>query len=137
MAPGAMMMVFLYFGLLWLSYRRNQRCRRRRRRLLAARRQIAALFDDHERELSVMALIVTNSLTFSTMQRRSVWTRQRSRAFMEITSGWDEREWKRNFRVSKPTFLYLCSKLHVKLQRTHKARAPISVETKVVLHCGD
>ena len=101
--------------------------------MLTARRRMAALFDDHEMELSVMALIVTNSLTFSTMQRRSVWARQRSRAFMEITSGWDEREWKRNLRVSRPTFFYLCSKLHAKLQRTHKARAPISVETKVAI----
>ena len=64
MTPGAMMMVFVYFGLLWLSYRRKQGFKRRRRCLLAARRRMAALFDDHEMELSVMSLIVTNSLTF-------------------------------------------------------------------------
>ena len=83
MAPAAMIAVFMHFGLLWLNYRRKQHFRRRRRCLLAARRRMASLFDDHERELSVMALIVTNSMTFSTMQHRSVWIRQKSRAFME------------------------------------------------------
>ena len=34
---------------------------------------MAALGDDQEKELTVVALIVTNSLTFSTMQFRSVW----------------------------------------------------------------
>ena len=58
---------------------------------------MAALCDDQEKELIVVALIVTISLTLSTMQCRSVWTKQRNRAFMDITSGWDDNEWKRNF----------------------------------------
>ena len=92
MAPAAMIGVFMYFGLLWLNYRRKQHFRRRKRRLLARRRRMAALCDDQEKELTVVALIVTNSLTFSTMQCRSVWTRQRNRAFMDITSGWDDND---------------------------------------------
>ena len=94
--------------------------------MLARRRRMAALCDDQEKELTVVALIVTNSLTFSTMQCRSVWTRQRNRAFMDITSGWDESEWKRNFRISRPTFLYLCNQLRVKLQRTQNKGANCS-----------
>ena len=133
MAPAAMIAVFMYFGLLWLNYRRKQRFRRRKRRLLARRRRMAALCDDQEKELTVVVLIVTNSLTFSTMQCRSVWTRQRNRTFMDITSGWDESEWKRNFRISRPTFLYLCNQLRVKLQRTHRTRVLIAVETKVAI----
>ena len=52
---------------------------------------------------------------------------------MDITSGWDDNEWKRNFRISRPTFLYLCNQLRVKLQRTHRTRVPIAVETKVAI----
>jgi len=87
MAATVMLAVAIYFGLLWLNYRRWQRSRRMRRRRRLARRQLSALYDDQERELSVLALILSNSLTISTMQHRSVWTRQRSRAFTEITRG--------------------------------------------------
>ena len=133
MAATVMLAVAIYFGLLWLNYRQWQRSRRMRRRRRLARRQLAALYDDQERELSVLALILSNSLTISTMQHRSVWTRQRSRAFTEITRGWDDMEWKRNFRMSRSTFAYLCSKLRPKLQRAHCVRAPIPVETKVAI----
>ena len=92
---------------------------------------MAALCDDQEKELTVVALIVTNSLTFSAMQCRSVWTRQSSRAFMDIQVG-GMTSGKEIVRISRPTFLYLYNQ-RVKLQRTHRTRVVIAVETKVAI----
>ena len=72
MAPAAMIAVFMYFGLLWLNYRRKQCFRVRKRRLLAARRRLAALCDDHRslpalllRALSTISLAISFLNAFS------------------------------------------------------------------------
>ena len=61
----------------------------------------------------------------TTMQHRSVWVCNRSQAFTEITSAWDDQESKRSFHVSRVTFCYLCNELCSKLQ--HESTLPETV----------
>ena len=78
-------------------------------------------------------MLMTNRLNLSTMQHRSLWIRPRSHGFTAIISTWDDAQWKRNFRVSKPTFEYLCNELRPSLQRSDHVRASIPVETRVAV----
>ena len=60
--------------------------------------------------------------------------RHRSRAFLNnVVARWDDEEWKRNFRIGRPTFRFLCTQLHPHLQRRHVVRMPLSVEERVAI----
>ena len=76
--------------------------------MIALRRRLQDFYDREEDDLcEIVSAIVTNRIIGSTLQRRSVWVRNRSQAFTEITASWDDLEWKRNFRVNRATFRYL------------------------------
>lgn len=99
MSTVELMIVCVCFGLAWYSLGQLQRSRRRRRRL-AARRQMVAFYHSQDQDLSHVATVLVSNVFTSTLQRRSIWARTRSQAFVNSIESWDDSEWKRNFRVS-------------------------------------
>ena len=66
--------------------------------------------------------------------RRSAWSKYRSQAFFSIVvSRWTDREWKKNFRVSRITFHFLCRELAPFLTKRHVVRKPLSVDQRVAM----
>ena len=53
--------------------------------------------------------------------------------FEECIESWDADEWKRNFRVSKATFQFLCLELAPSLQKSSAVKTPLSVEKRVAI----
>ena len=126
--------LLLCFALYWLRKRRLRRHREARRRLLATRERAIALQRRQAHDLAVVTAVVTRHLLLSVHQERTMWVRPRSHAFFrEIVSGWDDAEWKRNFRVGRPTFSFLCLQLASVLQQREVVRKPLSVEEKVAI----
>ncbi len=63
---------------------------------------------------------------------RALWTKRRSTAFFQdIVPGWNDQEFKGNFRVSCETFLYLVSELQ--LDQKEFLRCPIPVEQRIAI----
>lgn len=75
-------------------------------------------------------------LTFEmlTFVNRACWTKQKSRIWWESTSAWTDTDWRRNFRMGRDTFHYLCEQLrpYLELQRTWY-RVPLTVEHHVAV----
>ena len=88
-----------------------------------------------EDELALItALMAQRLLLLAVRQRRTIWVRHRSQAFLnDVVASWDDEEWKRNFRIGRPTFRCLCTQLHPHLQRRHMVRMPLSVEERVAI----
>ena len=132
-----MIVIIFCFGLVsmvWLRQRRRIRQRRRRSRKLARRIRSESFYRTQEEELgAVVSALTTDLLMTTTVQRRSVWVRNRSQAFVDIISAWDDEEWKRNFRVSRATFRYLCNELRTKLQHESTIRETVLVEKRVAI----
>ena len=58
----------------------------------------------------------------------------RSRSFFSnVAMNWDDVEWRRNFRIGKPTFHFLCTQLCSSLQRRDVVRCPLSVEERITI----
>ena len=53
--------------------------------------------------------------------------------FANIVMHWDDVEWKRNFRIGKPTFRFLCTQLRSTLLRRNVVRRQLSVEERVAI----
>ena len=68
-----------------------------------------AFYQRQAQELAtITALVTRHTLLGSVWQTRTVWVRKRSHTFFDhIVAGWDEAEWKRNFRIGRPTFDFL------------------------------
>ena len=48
-------------------------------------------------------------VSYTVRQRMLLWIKPRSRLlFADAVMKWDEVEWRRNFRISKPTFRFVC-----------------------------
>ena len=75
-----------------------------------------------------MNFVLTNSA-----QYRSVWVRNMSPMFTQVISAWNDVEFKRNFRVSRETFDYLCNKLRTKLTRDATLCVVSPVEKRVAI----
>ena len=96
----------LCLGLIWVWRRRHHRYRAARERDSARRRRLLAFYQRQTQELAtITALVTRRTLLGSVRQTRTVWVRNRSHTFLDrIVAGWDEAEWKRNFRIGRPTF---------------------------------
>ena len=127
--------LLLCFALYWIRKRRVRRNREALQRALILRRRIADLRRKHAEELTLISAIVTRHLLLkSVRQKRMMWTKPRSRTFFcNVVSGWEDAEWKRNFRIGRPTFNFLCLQLTSVLQRREVIRKPLSVEETCVL----
>ena len=52
----------------------------------------------------ISAIATGRLLLRSVRQKRMMWARPRSRMFFcNVVSGWEDAEWKRNFRIGRPT----------------------------------
>ena len=73
-------------------------------------------------------------LSIAARQRRTLWVRPRSRVFFsEVVLNWDDAEWKRNFRISRATFRFLCRTLRQALRRSEVVRKPLTVEERMAI----
>ena len=98
------------------------------------RRRLQALYDQQEEDLrEVLAVIVSDRIARSAVQRRVLWVRSRNQSFTEITASWDDLEWKRNFRINRITFQRLCTELRGKLEHLSTVRTAVSVEKRVAI----
>ena len=72
---------------------------------------MVAFYQRQAQELAtITALVTRRKLLGSVRQTQTVWVRNRSHTFFDrIVAGWDEAEWKRNFRIGRPTFHFLCT----------------------------
>ena len=81
-----------------------------------------------------MSVLYLSRIVDAGTVQRHVWSRSRTTTFFsDIVGTWDNREFKRNFRVSRDTFTYICSELQPVLKKTFAVRKPISVEQRVAM----
>ena len=80
-----------------------------------------------------MTALATDLLLRSSVHRRSVWMQDRSQAFMQVISAWDDREWRRNFRVSRATYRHLCNELRTKVQHDSSIWETVVIEKRVAI----
>ena len=67
---------------------------------------------------------------------RRIWAKPRSASFyQDIVPGWNDADFKVNFRVSRATFVYLVNELQPVLQRQELLRSTIPVDQRVC-HCS-
>ncbi|XP_061602296.1 uncharacterized protein LOC133464387 [Cololabis saira] len=66
---------------------------------------------------------------------RITWARPRTSTWWDSAiNTWDEREWQRNFRMSKTSFLHLCDILRPNLTRQRtRYRCPLAVELRLAI----
>ena len=102
--------LLLCLALYWIRNRRVRRRREALQRALTSRWRMADLRRRHAEELTVISAIVTRRLLLrSVRQKRMMWARPRSRMFFyNVVSGWEDAEWKRNFRIGRPTTSLCC-----------------------------
>ena len=106
--------VLFLFLVLWFRMRGAQ-VRHARRRRIARQQLVALIFKlmDQERLLTAAALLSRHVIDAAAVERHS-WARRRMGAFFPgIVATWTDVKFKRNFRVSRDTFAYLCSELVV------------------------
>ena len=96
---------------------------------------IAGVYQHQAQELATLTALVTQpTLLGSVQQTRTVWVRNRSHTLLDrIVAGWDVAEWKRNFRIGRPTFHFLCTELFPHLQRANVIRKPLTVEERIAI----
>ncbi|XP_054899848.1 uncharacterized protein LOC129368763 [Poeciliopsis prolifica] len=72
---------------------------------------------------------------FFRRQQRTIWVQPRPSTWWEaVSSSWDEVDWKKNFRMTKTSFLHLCDILRPRLTRQHtNFRSPLHVELRVAI----
>ena len=134
-AASKLALVIVCFGLVWLQRRRRQRYRAEISRSMARSRRMVTFYRRQMHELALVTALVSRELLLrSVRQTRTLWVRPRSQSFLEVTvASWDDEYWKRNFRIGRPTFRFLCSQLQPYLQRQNALRKPLSVEERVAI----
>ena len=106
-AEDQAVVVILSFALVWFWRRRSQRRSAVRARDAVARRRMVTLRRLQEDELALVTSIAAQQLLLvGAGQRRSLWMRPRSQTFFKDVPGWDEQQWKENFRNSRATFIF-------------------------------
>ena len=127
--------LLLCFVLAWLWRRRRQQRNTSILRAMAARRRMANFHRRQEDELTLITVIMARRLLLlAVQQRQTIWVKHRSQAFLnDVVARWDDEDRKRNFRISRPTFRFLCTQLHPHLQRRHMVRMPLSVKERVAI----
>ena len=124
----------MLFSLFWVWQRRKQRRIDATAKAKASRRRIKS-FSSLSRERSgPCAVRLSTHLSDATRQRRMLWMKPRSQFFFSnIVINWEDDEWRRNFRIGKPTFRFLFTQLCSSLQRRDVVRRPLSVEERITI----
>ena len=121
------------FAFVWI---RNHRERRRiilRRQRLQRKRRLQVFERLQRQQLAGFTLfLASGALGNAGSSSRLVWTKPRNTSFLdEVVIKWDDEEFKKNFRLTRATFQYLCSELQPHLQKMTVVRTPISIEKRV------
>ncbi|XP_070547328.1 uncharacterized protein [Ptychodera flava] len=126
----------------YLLHMRSRRSRRRLNDLNADQMQsltdLALEFDAFrtaERGNMHLLWIVLGHINASVRPiHRTVWTRERSDYWWRtiVMRSWNSRDWIENFRMTKDTFMYICTRLRRRIQRVDtRMRRAVSVELRV------
>ena len=117
-----------------LRSRAARRRRARRRRASELRRLHYAVIETQRQILLRASLAMSRRLLQGWRVDRALWTKRRSTAFFQdIVPGWNDQEFKGNFRVSRETFLYLVSELQLDLRKKEFLRCPVPVEQRIAI----
>ena len=129
-----MLKLVLLFVRVWIWRRRLHRRHAAIAQSRVCRRRLEE-FIRRQEDVSILTMFATNeSLSLTARQRRALWVRPRSRAFFfDIVMNWDDEEWKRNFRISRSTFRFLCAMLRHSLHCMEVVRRPLNVEQRVAI----
>ena len=101
MAAAELMVMFIYFLMIY---------RRRQRRVIGEEyggwqrcKDNCKPFTTNQQEEDlheIVAALIADRITCSTMQHRVLWIRNSSQSFINVTASWDGLEWKRNLTLS-------------------------------------
>ena len=80
------------------------------------------------------SLAISRRLLQGTLEGRTLWIKRRSTGFIQdIVPGWNDQDFKGNFRVSHATFLYLVKELQSVLRKQDFLRSPIPVDQRIAV----
>lgn len=126
--------LIVLLSIIWL---RRRRAARRRSQLfieMSWRARTLRRRTHRARRHLFLCELLSRRISSASLQQRTVWVRPRSRSFwLEIAGSWSDTEWKRNFRVNRATFVFLCRELQPHLQRSNAVRTPLSLEHRVAI----
>ena len=100
----------LCLRLIWV--RRRRRYKAARERDSARSRRVVAFYQRQAQELATISYSAGNTAYTAwqcSVDTDSIGEEQEHTFFDHIVAGWDETEWKRNFRIGRPTFYFLCT----------------------------
>ena len=125
--------VLLLFIFFWLRSRRLRLGRARRRRIAAQSVGLAIVVSQWCLISRVAITAALRLLQGNRLQRR-LWVKPRSASFFQdIVPGWNDADFKGNFRISRATFAYLVKELQPFLERQEFLRSSIPVDQRVAI----
>ena len=132
MAFNEALLLFIFF---WLRWRRLRLARARIRRIPAAQSIELAVVVAHWRLTSHIAISAALRLLQGNRLKRRVWAKPRSASlYQDIVQGWNDADFKVNFRVSRTNFVYLVNELQPVLQRQQLLRSTIPLNNCIRPH---
>ena len=125
--------VLLLFIFFWLRSRRLRLDQARRRRIAAQSVGLAIVVSQWCLISRVAITAALRLLQGNRLQRR-LWVKPRSASFFQdIVPGWNDADFKGNFRISRATFAYLVNELQPVLERQEFLRSSIPVDQRVAI----
>ena len=132
MAFNKTLLLFIFF---WLRWRRLRLARARRRRIAAAQSIELAVVVAQWRLTSHVAISAALCLLQGNRLKRRAWAKPRSASlYQDIVPGWNDANFKVNFRVRRYTFAYLVNELQPVLQRQELLRNTIPLNSYIRPH---
>jgi len=121
------------YSFFWLRARRRRRIRAKRR-LSSWDHAFTASASLRWRSTARTTAVLCAHLLEGSRINRQLWVRPRSSSFYQDTvQGWSAAEFKGNFRMSRPTFAYLVSKLKPTLERQDFLRSSIRADQRFAI----
>ena len=132
MAFNEALLLFIFF---WLRWRRLRLARARRRRIAAAQSIELAVVVAQWCLTSRVAISAALCLLQGNRLKRRAWAKPRSASlYQDIVPGWNDANFKANFRVRRATFAYLVNELQPVLQRQELLRSTIQLNSYIRPH---
>ncbi len=129
--------VLLLFIFFWLRSRRLRLDQARRRRIAAQSVGLAIVVSQWCLISRVAITAALRLLQGNRLQRR-LWVKPRSASFFQdIVPGWNDADFKGNFRISRATFAYLVNELQPVLERQEFCAVPFLWISELLLPSGD
>ena len=132
MAFNEALLLFTFF---WLRWRRLRLARARRQRIAAAQSIELAAVVAQWRLTSHVAISAALRLLQGNRLKRRAWAKTRSASlYQDIVPGWNDAEFKANFRVRRATFANLVNELQPVLQRQELLRSTTPLNSYIRPH---